>query len=127
MAAGTSTTLTASFTPTLAGTSSGTIAVTSNATNPALSIPLSGTGTTQVQHQVTLSWTASTSQVAGYKIYRASNPNGQFSVLNTGLINTTTYVDQTVSSGMTYYYYATAVDNQGTESIASNQVSATVP
>jgi hypothetical protein len=127
MAAGTSATLTASFTPTLTGTSSGTITVTSNATNPTLSIPLSGTGITQVQHQVTLSWTASTSQVAGYKVYRASNSNGPFSVLNTGLISATTYVDQTVTSGLTYYYYATAVDNQGAESIASNQVSATVP
>jgi hypothetical protein len=127
MVAGSTTTLIAYFMPTVAGTASGTITVTSNATNPTLSVALSGTGATPSQHQVTLSWTASTSQVAGYNVYRATNANGPFSVLNTSLISATTYVDQAVTSGTTYYYYATAVDTQGNESLASNQAAATVP
>jgi fibronectin type 3 domain-containing protein len=109
------------------GTFNGAINVASNATNPRLSIPLSGTGVATVQHQVTLSWTASKSQVAGYNVYRASHSNGPFTVLNTRLITATSYVDQAVTSGATYYYYATAVDSQGDESVPSNQGSATVP
>jgi len=65
--------------------------------------------------------------VAGYNVYRATNSNGPFTVLNTGLITATSYVDQAVTAGTTYYYYATAVDSQGDESVPSNQVSATVP
>ena len=44
LTAGQSATFSATFTPTSAGGSSGNITITSNASNPALSIPLSGTG-----------------------------------------------------------------------------------
>ena len=127
VAAGARATLAASFRPTVTGAFNGAITVASNATNPSLSIPLSGTGVATVQHQVTLSWTASTSQVAGYNVYRATNSNGPFTVLNTGLITATSYVDHAVAPGATYYYYATAVDSHGNQSVASNHVSATVP
>jgi len=46
IAAGQSVSLTASFSPQSAGTASGNIAVTSNASNPTLNIPLSGLGVT---------------------------------------------------------------------------------
>lgn len=127
LAAGNSTQLTATFSPTITGSASGTITVTSNATNATLSIPLSGTGITTVQHLVTLAWDASTSQVIGYNVYRSTSVNGTFVLLNTGLITSTAYVDQAVQSGYTYYYYATAVDSQYRESVASNEVAATVP
>ena len=42
--AGQSATFSAIFTPTAAGAASGTLTITSNATNPTLSVPLSGTG-----------------------------------------------------------------------------------
>jgi len=127
LAAGATSTLTATFAPTVTGTVSGAITVTSNATNSTLSIALSGTGVNTIQHQVTLSWTASTSQVAGYNIYRATISTGPFSLLNTGLITGTSYVDTSVVPGTTYFYYATAVDSQANESVPSNKVSATVP
>lgn len=127
LAAGASKTLTATFTPTVTGAASGSITVTSNASNPTLTIPLTGTGVTSTPHSVTLSWTASTSQVAGYNVYRSTSSNGTFNLLNTAQITATTYVDSAVVSGTTYYYYATAVDAQGDESVASNQASATVP
>jgi hypothetical protein len=127
MAPGGTTILTAIFAPTVTGVASGSIRVTSNATNPNLSIPVRGAGVPSIQHQVTLSWTASTSQVAGYNVYRSTNSNGPFSAINGGLATTTSYVDKAVQSGATYYYYATAVDNQGNQSVASNQVSAVVP
>jgi hypothetical protein len=127
LAAGAIKTLTATFAPTVAGSASGTITITSNATNPSLSIPLRGTGITTTPHSVTLSWTPSTSLVVGYNCYRSTSPNGPFTVVNTGLIPSTSYVDYAVQSGATYYYYATAVDNRGRESAPSSSVSATVP
>ena len=127
LAAGTSKTLTATFAPMVAGSASGTIVVTSNATNPTLSIPLAGTGVSGTGHSVTLSWKASTTQVSGYNVYRATNSNGPFSKLNSTLITSTNYVDTVVVSGSTYYYYVTAVDSKGIESSPSNHVSATVP
>ena len=119
--------LTAKFSPTVAGSANGTITVTSDATNPTLSIPLSGTGVTVVQHSVNLGWNVSTSQVIGYNVYRSTSSTGSFSLLNTALIPSPSYVDQAVQSGYTYYYYATAVDSQQRESVASNQTSATIP
>ncbi len=46
LTAGQSTTLTVSFTPASAGSVSGNVTITSNASNPALNIPLTGTGVT---------------------------------------------------------------------------------
>jgi fibronectin type 3 domain-containing protein len=74
-----------------------------------------------------LSWTASISQVVGYNAYRSTTSNGTYSKLNTSLITTTSYTDQAVLSGVTYYYVTTAVDSQGNESVYSNQATATVP
>jgi hypothetical protein len=119
--------LTVTFSPTVTGDASGEIIVTSNATDPTLSIALSGIGVTGVKHSVTLTWNASKSQVVGYNAYRSSSPNGPFSILNQGLISHTTYSDKAVQSGKTYYYYATAVNAQGQESVPSNHASATVP
>ena len=45
VAAGQSTSLTAQFSPTATGSASGSITITSNASNPTVTIPLSGTGT----------------------------------------------------------------------------------
>ena len=48
-------------------------------------------------------------------------------MLNSGLISATNYTDQTVQSGVTYYYVTTAVDSLGVESIYSNEAAASVP
>jgi Concanavalin A-like lectin/glucanases superfamily len=80
-----------------------------------------------VSHWVGLSWTASTSQVVGYNAYRSTTSNGTYTKLNSALVTSTTYSDQNVQSGSTYYYVTTAVDSQGNESVYSNQAVATVP
>ena len=98
-------------------------AVTVNASN----VSAVNFSSTVVSHWVGLSWTASTSQVAGYNAYRANTLNGPYTKLNTILISSTTYSDQAVQSGNTYYYVTTAVDAQGDESIYSNQIVTTVP
>ena len=85
------------------------------------------TVTTTTRHLVTLSWDASTSQVVGYNVYRSTNSLGPFNIINSSLIPLTTYVDEYVQSGYTYYYYATAVDAQHDESVPSNHAVATVP
>jgi Carboxypeptidase regulatory-like domain len=80
-----------------------------------------------VSHWVGLSWTASTSQVVGYNAYRSTTSNGTYTKLNSVLVTSTTYSDQNVQSGLSYYYVTTAVDSQGNESVYSNQAVATVP
>lgn len=72
-------------------------------------------------HQVSLSWTASTSSnVAGYNVYRATASTGPFTKMNLSLMNSTNAVDNTVVPGQTYYYVATAVDTSGVESVYSS-------
>jgi predicted phage tail protein len=127
LVAGGTKSLTVTFSPQAAGNASGSITVASNAANPDLSIPVSGTGVTAATHSVTLSWTASTSHVVGYNCYRSTGPSSSFSVLNGSLISSTSFVDYAVQSGSTYYYYVTAVDTLGNESMPSNHVSATIP
>jgi fibronectin type 3 domain-containing protein len=91
-----------------------------------VSVALSGTGST-VQHSVAVNWTASTSTVAGYNVYRGTLSGGPYSKIDSTLITGLTYTDNTVSSGATYYYVITAVAADGTESSFSNQVQAVIP
>ena len=67
------------------------------------------TGVGTVAHYVSISWTASTSTVAGYNVYRATASGGPYTKVNSSLVGTTSYTDSTVSAGKTYYYVATAV------------------
>jgi hypothetical protein len=77
---------------------------------------------------VTLSWTASTSRsVTGYNVYRATRTGGPYTKLNSSPVPAVTYVDGSVSSGLTYFYVATAVDSKGNESTYSTEASSTVP
>jgi fibronectin type 3 domain-containing protein len=85
------------------------------------------TVTLTVTAQVALSWTASTSPgIAGYNMYRSTTSGGPYTKINSSLITTTSYNDQTVQSGVTYYYVSTAVNSQGQESVYSNEASAAV-
>ena len=115
-----------SGTPTTPGTSSFTVQVSDSNSPPATATePLS---ITVNAHSVFLSWDASSSQdVIGYNAYRGTYSGGPYAKLNSSLIATTSYVDQAVQSGYTYYYVTTAIDSQGLESVYSNQAVATVP
>jgi len=77
------------------------------------------------QHSVSLSWTASTSPIVGYNVYR----RGASGVvkLNFEPIPATSYVDRTVHPGETYFYVTKAVSTKGTESTASNEIRVDVP
>ena len=81
----------------------------------ALSITI---GTT---HFIDLTWTASTSVVAGYYIYCGATSGGPYVKQNSSLLGVgITYTDSSVVGGQTYYYVATAVDASNNESSYSN-------
>lgn len=68
--------------------------------------------------------------VAGYNIYRSTDPavpKESWLKLNEALLTRTTFQDETVESGKTYFYYLTAVDTAGNTSGPSEVVSDTVP
>jgi len=68
--------------------------------------------------------------VAGYNLYRSTDPNlskDQWTKLNQSLLTRTTYQDERVESGKTYYYYLTAVDTAGNVSNPSEVGSERVP
>jgi hypothetical protein len=79
-----------------------------------------------VQHSVSLSWDPSPSQVMGYFVYRGTAPD-TLSKLNASVDPSTSYVDNSVTGGQTYFYAVTAVDSSKIESASSNQVTVTVP
>jgi len=120
-------TLNVTFTPATSGLLSGSVTVSSNASNSPMTITLSGTGAQAVQHSVTLTWNASTSTVSGYNVYRSSVSGGPYTKMNSGLITSTTYLDSAVTSGQTYYYVVTSVNSSNVESANSAEVSAIVP
>ena len=125
--AGSSVPFQVAFTPTVAGTSTANITLTSNASNSPSVESLTGSGTAP-QHSVGLGWnTSSSSDVTGYNIYRASASAGPFARLNSTLDATPFDTDSTVKAGQTYYYVVTAVSSTGTESTYSNEVQVAIP
>jgi fibronectin type 3 domain-containing protein len=90
-------------------------------------VGLSGTGS----HDVILSWTASATPpaVTGYNVYRGTASGGESSTaLNSTLISGTTYTDENVTAGTTYYYVVKAIASNGvTLSAPSKEAAAAVP
>ncbi len=124
--AGQSSPFTVTFTPQSSGAASASLSFSSNASNSPALQSLTGTGVTQTQHTVDLSWTAS-SDAVGYNIYRGTTSGGPYTIINSSLDSTTAYTDSTVVSGSTYYYVATAVNSSSQESGYSNQATAVIP
>ena len=120
-------TLNVTFTPAVAGSVTGSLAVVSSASNSPATIPLSGTGLQTVPHSADLSWTASTSIVAGYNVYRGVQSGGPYTKLTSTPVVLTIHTDSTVQSGQTYFYVVTAVDLNNLETVHSNEVSAVIP
>jgi HYDIN/CFA65/VesB-like, Ig-like domain/Cep192 domain 4/Abnormal spindle-like microcephaly-assoc'd, ASPM-SPD-2-Hydin len=116
-----------SFSPSAAGSDSGTVTVSSNATGSPTAISLSGTGVQAANHSVALNWTASTSTVSGYNVYRSTTNGSGYSKINGSLVSGVSYSDTAVQNGTTYYYVTTAVDSSGNESTDSNQATAVIP
>src|SRR5207248_780147 len=111
------------FTPQVAGSSTGSLDFVSNASNSVGAEALTGTGSQSSQYSVSLSWDPSTSPVVGYNVYRGTHSGGPYQRLNPSPQPATSYADATVQSGVTYFYVATAVAPDLVESRHSNAAS----
>jgi len=122
-------TISLQFLPTAVGAATGTLTVDSNSTTGSkATAALTGTGAA-VPRSVALSWNApsgSTDPVAGYHIYRALG-EGSYTRIDSSLDTQTSYSDDTVTAGDTYSYEVRSVDAEGTESVASDSITVTIP
>jgi hypothetical protein len=119
-------TLNVTFAPAATGSAIGNVTIVSDASNSPVAVSLSGSGT--LAHSATLTWTASTSTVTGYNIYRGTLSGGPYVLISSfSVVPGTQYVDSSVVSGQTYYYVATAVASGNAESVHSNEVWAAIP
>jgi len=121
--------LTVSFAPTSSGSASAMLNISSNASNPQVTVSLAGTGESPPTptYTVQLTWDASTSQVVGYIVLRGETSGGPYTPLFGTALNALSYTDATVVSGATYYYVVTAIGETGIESGLSNQVTVVIP
>ena len=77
-------------------------------------------------HQAVLSWTASIDG-GQYNVYRGTQAGAESATpLNSAPITGTSFTDNTVSAGVTYYYVVETVLN-GVSSGKSAEVSGTIP
>ncbi len=116
------------FRPTVTGAATGALVINSDSSGGnTLSLPLNGNGVAQL---VQLNWNAPTNTgggIAGYRIYRSLNGVAQFQLLNASLTASTAFADSSVTTGQSYDYYVTAVDNTGAESTPSNTATVAIP
>ena len=114
-----------------AGNYSGVITVSaSGAANTPQTVPVTLTVAAAPQPttgSVTLSWSAnSESDLAGYKVYRATNSGGYGAPIATLTAGTTQYVSSGLAKGFTYFFVITAYDQAGNESPYSSETSKSV-
>ncbi len=115
------------FAPAVIGSLTGSVVVTSNASNSPATISLSGMAVPIVPRVATLSWNPSSSVVWGYNVYTSTVSGGPYTKLTPAPTLATSYSDASVRSGRTYYYVVTAVNSSSVESIHSNEASAVIP
>jgi large repetitive protein len=78
-------------------------------------------------HTVSLSWTDSSSGASGFNVYRSSTSGGPYTRVNSSTLSSTSFTDNGVQAGQTYFYVTTAVNNSNVESGYSNQAQAVIP
>jgi hypothetical protein len=132
LAASASCAILVSFTPTAAGTLTGSITFTDNAAASPQAVSLSGTAVAaaaagSTPPSVMLSWNAASGTVAGYEVYRSTQSGTGYTLLTSSPVTSLSYTDTTVSAGQTYYYVLTSVISSGVQSAYSGQVTAAVP
>ncbi|CUS33278.1 hypothetical protein COMA2_120158 [Candidatus Nitrospira nitrificans] len=105
------------------GPNSTTITVRSGGITRTVNVNL----TLNTQASVTLTWNANTeSDLAGYKVYRATSSGAYGAPIAAIPGNTTSYIVTGLQSNTTYFFVVTAYDIAGNESAYSNEVSRSV-
>lgn len=78
--------------------------------------------------EVDLSWAITgASDLAGYNVYRSRQPDGRREQLNEQPLAAPAFRDTTVSAGLSYSYWVTAVDEAGKESAPGEPVTVRAP
>src|SRR2546427_653721 len=126
LAAGQTASFSVVFASTTAGTATGNVSLVSNATNSP-TIALSASGVQPIPLARTLSWNPSPSAAVSYNVYRGTQSGGSYQKLNSLPAPTTTYTDNSVLAGQTYFYVVTAVDSRNVQSVHSKGGSTTIP
>ena len=119
--------LAVTFAPASTGNVTGKVTLAADSFSAPLEIDLSGTGVTPSTHSVRLTWNASTSNVVGYRTYRATASGGPYTSLNSTPNPQLLWTDSNVQTGTTYYYVVTSVAPNSAESSYSNQAAASIP
>jgi len=122
-----SVTISVAFQPSAAGSATGKLTVSSNASNSSLGISLSGDGVAaSTHHSVALNWQPSSTPVIGYFVFRGSSESN-LARLNVNDLATTSYTDKSVVNGQTYVYAVKSINASSVLSGYSNPVTVTVP
>ena len=107
------------------GNNSTTITVMSGGITRAVNVTL--TLNAPSSSSVTLTWNANTeSDLAGYRVYRATSSGTYGAPIATIQGNTTSYIAAGLQFGTTYFFVVTAFDIAGNESAYSNEVSKSI-
>ena len=106
-----------------AGTYHGTITVSATGSS-SKTVAITLTVSAPASSSATLTWTPnSDSDLAGYKIYRATASGAYGAALATVPAGTAAYQVTGLSTNTTYFFVVTAYDSVGNESLFSNEVS----
>ncbi|MEI7504384.1 MAG: RICIN domain-containing protein, partial [Paludibacter sp.] len=74
---------------------------------------------------IRLDWTASTeTDIAGYTVFRSASPGGPYATIARN-VKSTSFVDNTATTTIPYFYTIKAVDNCLNRSVFANEVTAT--
>lgn len=77
-------------------------------------------------HSVSVTWTASTSSgVTSYNVYRSTVSGGPYA--RVGNASSSSFTDNTVQAGATYFYVVTSINASQVESSISTEIKVTVP
>ena len=129
LAPGQSLTLKVSATP-QSTAQTGTLAITSTANDPTVSLSETAITPQSVPHSASLTWSApatSSDPVDSYQVDRAAAGSTQYTAVGTTAAASTTFTDTSVTSGHTYVYEVRSVDQYGTTSAPSNTITLTIP
>jgi fibronectin-binding autotransporter adhesin len=126
LAAGASTTVTVATSSTVCGHGAGTLKLALSGSNwlyrtysvsidEAPEAPGAPTATQKPAGRIDISWgqTPTTTNLAGYNLYRSSG-GGAYTKLNTSTLTGTTYTDTATSDGVSYTYKVTALSTDAT-------------